>query len=90
MSWIHNPSIKDIHPRKLEIITELVKNADGKPITQSLPYLIQANKTLQQEGLMFTKEETGLIMDILTKDMSPKEKQQIEKMKSLINFQMKN
>lgn len=89
MSWIHNPALKDIHPKKLEIITQLIKNTDGKPIAQSLPFLMQANRDLQQEGLTFTEDETSLIMDILTRNMSASEKESIQKMKQLIHQKMK-
>lgn len=89
MSWIHNPALKNIHPKKMEIITNLVKNAEGKPVAQSIPYLMQANKMLQAEGLSFTEEETALIMDILTKDMTAAEKQQVAKMQQLIKSKIK-
>ncbi|MFA9462720.1 MAG: hypothetical protein ACERKN_00350 [Velocimicrobium sp.] len=89
MSWIHNPAFKNIHHKKLEIITQLIQNTDGKPIAQSIPFLMQANKELHMEGLSFSEEETSLIMDILTKDMSASEKESIAKMKGLIHQKMK-
>ncbi len=89
MSWLHNPSLKNIHPKKMEIISELIEKVEGKPIMQTLPVLMQANKKLQAEGLSFTEDETGLIMDILTKDMTVQEKAQIEKMKGIIAMQMR-
>lgn len=89
MSWIHNPALKNIDPKKLDIITSLIKNTSGKPIAQSIPFLMQANREVQKEGLSFTEDETSLIMDILTKDMSDAEKESINKMKGLINQRMK-
>lgn len=89
MSWLHNPAFKNIHPKKLEVISQLIQSTNGKPIAQSIPFLMQANKQLQSEGLAFTPDESALIMDILTKDMSPAEKQQLAKMKSLIQSRMK-
>lgn len=89
MSWIHNPALQNIPPKKMEVITSLIKNTEGKPIAQSIPFLMQANKDLQLEGLSFTSEETALIMDILTRDMSPSEKQQVNRMKGIIEKQLK-
>ena len=84
MSWIHNPELKRLSPRKMELVTKLVEESEGKTLSQSIPILMNINKTLQAEGLFFTDEESALIMDILTRDMTLKEKQQVEKMKQLI------
>lgn len=84
MSWIHNPELKRLSPRKMELITKLVEESDGKTLPQSIPILMNINKTLQAEGLSFSNEETALIMDILTRDMTLKEKQQVEAMKQMI------
>lgn len=90
MSWIHNPALQNIHPKKMSVITELVQKTEGKPIAQSLPFLMQANKDLQREGLSFTEEESTLIMDILTRDLSAEEKERIARMTSLIKQRMRN
>ncbi|MEG1459201.1 MAG: hypothetical protein RSB37_00880 [Acetivibrio sp.] len=90
LSWIHSPALKGIHPKKLEAMASLVKNTEGKPIAQSIPFLMQTNKHLQGEGLVFTEEETALIMDILTRDMSVSEKEQITRMKTLFRQKSKS
>ncbi|MFW5631718.1 MAG: hypothetical protein ACOCMZ_01030 [Acetivibrio ethanolgignens] len=84
MSWIHNPELKRLSPRKMELVTKLVEETNGKTLTQSIPVLVSINKTLQTEGLSFTEEESALILDILTRDMTLKEKQQVEQMKQII------
>lgn len=84
MSWIHNPELKRLSPRKMELVTKLVEETNGKTLSQSIPVLVSINKTLQAEGLSFTEEESALILDILTRDMTLKEKQQVEQMKQII------
>lgn len=84
MSWANNPALKDINPRKMEIITELVKETEGKPATLSMPALMKANNTLKQEGMAFTQEESTLIMDILTKNMTSEEKVKLENLKKML------
>lgn len=84
MSWIHNPELKRLSPRKMELITQLVEETNGKTLSQSIPSLVGINKALQAEGLSFTEEESALILDILTRDMTLKEKQQVEQMKQII------
>lgn len=90
MSWLHNPALKNIHPKKIEVITQLVKNTEGKPIAQSIPFLMQANKDLNKEGLAFNEEETALIMDILTRDMTISEKEHVKKMMGMVKQKLKN
>lgn len=89
MSWLHNEALKNVNPQKMEVITQLVKDTDGKPIAQSIPHLMKANQELSKKGLSFTPEETGLIMDILTRDMTAAEKEHVKKMHSLINSKLK-
>lgn len=88
MSWIHNPELKRLSPRKMELVTKLVEDTSGKTLSQSVPALVNIHKTLQAEGLSFTEEESALILDILTRDMTLKEKQQVEQMKQLIITQL--
>lgn len=84
ISWIHNPELKSLSPRKMELVTKLVEESEGKTLAQSIPILMGINKTLQAEGLSFSNEESALVMDILTRDMTAKEKQQVEAMKQVI------
>lgn len=89
MAWLHNEALKNINPQKMEVINHLVKETSGKPIAQSIPYLMKANKELSKKDLEFTPDETALIMEILTRDMTVAEKEQVKKMQKLINSQLK-
>jgi hypothetical protein len=77
-TWTNNPKLKNIDPRKMTIFLELMKEADGKPMEQLVPLLMNANKKLQQQNMAFSKDESEILMEILTKNLSPKEKQQFE------------
>jgi len=83
-SWVNNPKLRNVDPRKLAVLKELMKQAEGKSMEQLLPLLITANKRLQQMNLTFTKEESEIMLDILTKNMSPKERAQFEMIKKLM------
>ncbi|BCN31994.1 hypothetical protein [Anaeromicropila herbilytica] len=84
MSWINHPAMKNIDPRKLAVLVELIGDAEGKPLDKSLPSLMSANAKLKTMGLSFTAEETNLILEILTKDMSPSEKQKFNSMRVMM------
>ncbi len=71
--------------RKLEILKELVEEANGKSMQQVIPLIMKANQQLRQKDLSFTSDETSLLMDILTSTMSEAEKKKVEAMKEIMN-----
>lgn len=83
-SWTNNPKLKNIDPRKLAILFELMKEAEGKQMDQLVPLLMNTNKRLQQQNLAFSKDESDLMLEILTKNMTPKEKAQFEMIKKMM------
>lgn len=83
-SWINNPKMKNIDPRKLSILLELVKEAEGKPMDKLIPLLVNANKKIQQQNMTFSKDETDIMLELLTKNMSPTEKMQFEMIKKMM------
>lgn len=88
-SWLNEPAFKNMHPLKLKVLTDLTKEAAGKPLSQTIPYILKAQQTLKASNLSFSKEESALLIEILTKDMSLEEKQQVERLKTFINQHQK-
>lgn len=83
-TWNNNPRMKNIDPRKLAVLMELIKEAEGKPIEKLIPLIISTNKKLQAQNLSFTKDESEILIEILTKKMSPKEKARFEMLRKLL------
>lgn len=83
-SWTNNPKMKNIDPRKLSILLELVKEAEGKPMDKLIPLLMNANKKIQQQNMTFSKDETDIMIELLTKNMTPTEKMQFEMIKKMM------
>lgn len=84
VSWINNPAIKNIDAKKLAVLIELINEAEGKPLDKSLPILMKANTKLKSMNLSFSNDETNLILEVLTKDMSQADKQKFTSMKSMM------
>lgn len=76
---------KNMHPVKLQVMKELAENMKGKPMKDAAPYLMAASSKLKANNLSFTPEETSVLMEILTKDMNPKERAKVEMMKNMVN-----
>ncbi len=83
-SWTNHPKLNNIDPRKLAILLDLMKEADGKSMDKLLPLLMNTNKRLQQQNLAFSKDESDVMIEILTKNMTPKEKSQFEMIKKMM------
>lgn len=83
-SWTNNPKMKNVDPRKLAILLEVVKEAEGKPMDKLIPLMMNTNKRLQEQDLTFNKDESEILMEIFTKNMSPKEKAQFEMIRKMM------
>ncbi len=83
-SWTNNPKLRNIDPRKMAILLDFIKQAEGKTMDQLLPMFLNINKRLQQQNLTLTKDESEIIIDVLTKNMSPREKAQFEMIKKFM------
>ncbi|MBO5198567.1 MAG: hypothetical protein J6B85_08640 [Lachnospiraceae bacterium] len=77
-NWQDDPRLKNLDPRKLLILNELASEASGVSLDKALPILLKANARLKALGLTFTKQESELMFDILTKDLSPQEKLKLD------------
>jgi hypothetical protein len=84
IAWINHPAMKNIDARKLAILVDLANEAEGKPVDKALPLLVKSNAKMKAMGLSFTSDESDLMIEILTKDMSPAEKQKLEMIKKML------
>ncbi|NLO10787.1 MAG: hypothetical protein GX129_13105 [Clostridiales bacterium] len=71
-------------PRKLVILMELMKEAEGKSMDKLLPLIINTNKKLKEQNLAFTKDESDLMIEVLTRNMSPRDKAQFEMLRTMM------
>lgn len=75
---------KTMHPIKIQVMKELSESMRGKQLKDAGPLLVAASTKLKQSGQSFTPEEIRVLMDILTRDMSPAEKAKVEMMKNIV------
>lgn len=84
--WHKNEKLKNIDMQKINMLQELLKQANGKNSSDMLPFLLAASKQANSKGLNFTKEEMKLIIEVLKKDMSPAEQERTSKILSILGF----
>ncbi|MDF2539307.1 MAG: hypothetical protein K0S76_2328 [Herbinix sp.] len=83
-SWNNNPKLKNIDPRKLKILVELAKEAEGKPMDKLLPMIMSAQKKIQEQDLALSKDESDFMIELLSKNLSPREKAQFEMIRKMM------
>lgn len=72
--WTNNPSFLALSPEKQAILKQFSEQTQGKSPNQALPLLIQTINTLKEKNLSFSKEETNLLIEQLSNNLSPTEK----------------
>lgn len=82
--WKMNPAVQNIDPKKIEIMELLVNQSRGKNMEDILPDLMAASSRLAEQGIAFTNEETGIIIDALSETMTSQERQRLEMVRNLI------
>ncbi len=75
---------KNMHPVKAQVIRELEEKANGKDMKSLVPLIMEAMQKLNSHNLSFSQQEVSVLLEILTKDMSPAEKQKVEMMKRVV------
>lgn len=75
---------KKMDPVKIQVMKELAEQMEGKALKDAAPVIMAASNKLKQQGKSFAPEETALLLEILTKDMTPQEKAKVEMMKSMM------
>ncbi len=88
-SWLENPAIKKMDPRKVQVLKKVMVEANGKDMQQSFQCVMAANNTLRKQGLSFSREETKVIIDLITPNMTPQERSQVQMVMNFMNSMRK-
>ncbi len=82
-SWKNDPRLKDMDPRKLDLLSSFATRITQMPKNQLLSAFADLNLEAQKAGLTFTDQETQLIASILTGRLSPGEKRRLDTLRLL-------
>lgn len=82
--FFSTPEFQRLHPLKQQIMKELVKGSGNSSVESMIPKIISINKELNKRNLSFSKSESRLLINILTRDMSPTDKQKIDMIMSMM------
>ena len=84
-SWMNNPALGGIDPEKLQMLSALAEQAQGKNQNELLPFLMAAmTQSQSNSGITFSSAETEAIINVLKIGKSPRQIQKIDRMCAMI------
>lgn len=88
-SWLDDPIVKKMDPRKKMVLINLLKEVEGKDMNQGFSALMKANNQLSKQGLSFTPEETNLLIKRISVNLSPEEQKKVQMVMQMVNNRKK-
>ncbi len=83
-SWMNNPALGGIAPEKLQMLSSLAEQAQGKSQNELLPFLMAAMSQSQSNNMSFNQAETEAIINVMKIGKSPRQIQKIDRMCAMI------
>lgn len=84
-NWTNNPAFTALSPEKQKFLEHFSKETKNKSPNETLSLLLSTMRTLKEQNISFTKEETSLLIESLTANLSPTEKLAVEALRSRMN-----
>lgn len=78
-AWMSDPLVKDIPGKKLEFLSRMFAEGQGKSQKEMMALMIPAMKKARQENLFFTPLEMGAAIAAIKKHSSAEELRQIDR-----------
>ncbi|MCD8014227.1 MAG: hypothetical protein LUG99_13820 [Lachnospiraceae bacterium] len=82
-SWMNNPALGGISAEKLQMLSSLAEQAQGKSQEELLPFLMALSGS-GSGGLSFDPSETEAIINVMKNGKSPQEIRKIDKILSIM------
>ncbi|MCD7744768.1 MAG: hypothetical protein LUI13_05705 [Lachnospiraceae bacterium] len=82
-SWMNNPALGSISAEKLQMLSSLAEQAQGKSQEEVLPFLMALSQS-GGSGLSFDPAETEAIINVMKNGKSPQEIRKIDKILSIM------
>lgn len=79
--WRQDPRLKGMDPQKLKYLTDFAEKAGKTPKDKLLPLFMSL--AAAPGGMSFNDQETDLLVSILTANMNPAQKKQVETLRTL-------
>ena len=75
----------NIDEKKMKLIDEFMEMSKGRTSDEILPLILAISQKAKQMGLIFTKNETLILIENIKKDMSPKDRAKVDMITKMIS-----
>lgn len=76
--FFNEDAFRKIDKQKLEIMSRMFNDMQKKSSEERIQCLFNYSMEMRSKGLQFTKEETGMLMEVLKTNMSEQEKTKLD------------
>jgi Xaa-Pro aminopeptidase len=83
-SWMQDPSLAGIDPAKLQMLSALAEQAQGKNQNELLPFLMTLAAQAQTGEMSFGQNEIDAIINVMKAGKSPQEIARIDRLCALV------
>lgn len=78
--WMEDELVQNIDPKKLEFLSQLYKEGQGKNQKSMMSYMLPMMRKAKQENLTFTPQEMSAAINAIKKHSSKEELEKIDNM----------
>ena len=79
-----NPLLNGMEPDKLQFLMNFAQQEKPTRMQDAMPFLLANMNRAKQQNINFSKPEIQLIAEILSKDLSPAEKNKVNRIMSMM------
>jgi hypothetical protein len=84
-SFFNNPAFSNMSPEKMQFLMSFAQKDKPTNMRDIMPFLLSNMRQAKNQNIDFTKPEVQLICEILSADLPPAQKEQVNKLLSLMS-----
>ncbi len=82
----HNPAFEGMDTQKLEFLKSFANMKKPQNINQAMPLLLAQMNLAKKQNISFSRPEVALIIELLSQNLSPADKERVNKMMQIMKF----
>lgn len=80
----NNPLLAGMDPDKIQFLLNFSQKEKPKNMNDAMPFLLANMNIAKNKNIQFTKPEIQLIVELLSKNLSPTEKSKVNRIMSMM------
>lgn len=80
----NNPLLNEMDPQKLEFLMNFAQKEKPSNMKDAMPFLLANMNIAKNQNINFSKPEIQLLIELLSKDLSPAEQSKVKRIMSMM------